>query len=509
MKGKLIALSVVWLVVLGVGALTWKLMVKPAQEEAQQQAVEEEKNKILTETGADSRYDHHLTLALDGFSGYAVLRSQEFSNELARKKIKLTLSDDGADYSARIKALQDGEVQMAVFTVDSLIKSSAELGELPGTIVCVIDETRGADAMVAYKSAIPNLDALNANDVEFVLTPNSPSETLARVVMAHFGLDNLKVDPFVKVNDAAEVYRRYRTADPEKPQVFVLWQPYVTKVLENPNTHVVVDSSRFKGYIVDVLVVNRDFLYKNKETVKEFVESYLTAAYKYQDNFVKLVSDDAKGSGTPLTETQADDLVGGIWWKNTQENYSHFGVHSNDRSLQHIEDIIENITKVLVDTKAIIRDPTNGKPNLLYYTDILEEMAQGNFHPGFEKIRDDKTVLPALTENQWESLQPVGTLQVPPIAFRRGTSDIEENSRAVLDDLVAKLETWPQYYVVVRGNASLRGDLDANKKLAEQRAEAAKSYLIGRGVHVNRIRSVAVDPNGRSSVDFVLGQTPY
>ncbi len=50
---------------------------------------------------------------------------------------------------------------MAAFTVDALIKTTAQSGESspPATIVALIDETRGADAMVAYKSAVKNVEA--------------------------------------------------------------------------------------------------------------------------------------------------------------------------------------------------------------------------------------------------------------------------------------------------------------------------------------------------------------
>ena len=89
----------------------------------------------------------------------------------------MNLHDDGADYAARIRALQAGDAQLAVFTIDALLKASAELNEMPATIVALVDETTGADAIVAYKSKVPNIDALNAAETRFVLTPSSPSET--------------------------------------------------------------------------------------------------------------------------------------------------------------------------------------------------------------------------------------------------------------------------------------------------------------------------------------------
>jgi ABC-type nitrate/sulfonate/bicarbonate transport system substrate-binding protein len=509
-KGKLLAVCVVWLVIFGVVALAWKLIVTPSKEQAKKEGAEKARQERLEQTSASSRYDHEIRLALDSFSGYAVLRSKSLREELAKKRIKLDFQDDNADYPQRLRKLADGDVQMAAFTVDALIKASAQLGEVPATIVAIIDETRGADAMVAYRDAIPNVDALNDAGTKFILVPDSPSETLARVVTAHFNLDQLSADPFVQAENADDVFDRYKKSRPETHQVFVLWEPYVSRILENPETHVVVDSSRFRGYIVDVIVVSRDYLFKNREIVSDFVEAYFRAVYAHRDEMVQLVLDDAKTLGEPLTKEQAERLVEGVWWKNTQENFAHLGQLQGGR-LQHLEDMIGNITDVLLTTGAIASDPTDDQPNLLYYDKILADLKAAGFHPGLdvEKIRDETAALPRLDARQWETLVPVGTLQVPPLVFARGTSKLSSRSRIVLDDLIEKLAAWPQYYLLIRGNASLQGDLEANKALAETRAAAAAEYLTQNGVSQNRVRAVGGEPSGTTSVTFVLGQTPY
>lgn len=505
-KGKIFVVSIIWLFVLSICAMSYKWWVAPHREQTRIEAEKENKAKLLTETGADSRYDAEINFAADSFSGYAVLRSLEFQQELANKRIKVNLIDDGADYTGRLAKLKSGEVQMAAFTIDALIKTSAELGELPATIVSVIDETRGADAMVSYKSAMPNIEALNHKDTKFVLAMNSPSETLARVVMAHFNLTQLSKDPFIVVKDAEEVYKKYRTAKPEEKQVFVLWQPYVSKMLENPNTHVVVDSSRFRGYIVDVIVVNRNYLYANKDIVNNVIESYFRANYAYQEK-INLVLKDSQDMGTPVTPKQAEALVNGIWWKNTQENYCQFGLEKGN--LQHIEDMIINITKVLVKTGAIKEDPTGDRPNLLYHSNVLLSLKTAGFHPGVEQVRDDVVVLAKLTDNQWDNLQPLGKLEVPPLVFARGTSILLDSSKGTLDELFKTLKTLPQYYLIIKGDASLVGDITINKALALERANAAKQYLIDKGIVSHRIKAIAVEPTGNTSVDFVLGQLPY
>lgn len=506
-KGKVLVVSFLWLFLLGIVVLAYKVIYVPHKEQAKVKAEEDQKNKVLTETGDNSRYDIQINFALDSFSGYSVLRSKEFSEELGYKRIKLNLVDDGANYSERLKKLQSGEIQMAAFTVDALIKTCANANDLPATIVGIIDETRGADAIVAYKSAFSNVDDLNNKDLKFVLTPDSPSETLARVVMANFNLSSIAKDPFVKVKDAEEVYKLYRKAQPNDKTVFVLWEPYVSKILENPNTHKIIDSSNFKGYIVDVIVVNRNFLFSNKQFVQEFVKCYFKSNYAFRTKMMDLVIEDAKQQGTPVSPKQAEALVSGIWWKNTQENYCHFGLKRGN--VQHIEDIITNITRVLIKTGGINKDPTDNKPNLLYHSDLLAEIDKSNFHPGVESVKNDLAELPPLTEGQWKGLQPVGKLEIKQLVFGRGTDTLTEESKQTLEELVGSLKTFPQYYVIIKGNATKIGDVEANKALASSRAKAAEVYLVEKGIHANRIRAIGAEPSENPSVDFILGQLPY
>ncbi len=158
-KGKFLVVCVIWLVLSAIGATAWRVLVTPMRKTAEQRAEEEAEQAAIQATQGDLPYKHEVTIALDSFSGYAVLRSKTFADLLRRQGIKLELQDDGANYTQRLENLRSGKVQMAAFTVDALIKTTAKSGELPATIVALIDETRGADAMLAYKSTVGNIDA--------------------------------------------------------------------------------------------------------------------------------------------------------------------------------------------------------------------------------------------------------------------------------------------------------------------------------------------------------------
>ena len=509
-KAKIVLAALVWLVILAIGVSTWKLVIEPRRQQTAQQQRDAQEKESLEKTQGTSKYTRELVVGLDSFSGYAVFRSEAFQNLLAERGIRVRLVDDNANYGDRAKGLESGQLQMALFPADALIKMASKQDALPSTIIAIIDETRGADAMVAYKKNFPNIDSLNQNSAKFVLLADSPSETLARVVMHDFDLRTLGTNPFTYVNSPDDLIERYKKATPASNEIFITWEPYVSQLLANDQLHVLVDSSRFTGYIVDCLVVSRDFLLKNQAAVEAFLECYFRALYAVNDRtaLVKLVLDDAKKTKLALTKEQAERLVDGIQWKNTQENFAHLGLRAG--ALVHVEDMLSRITNVLVSTGAIERDPTNGQFNRLFFDQPLASLQTRNFHPGLqsEQVRDQAALKP-LTDEQWKSLVPVGTLSVPELIFARGSASLTEQSRSVLDELAEKLKSWPQYYLHVRGSASSKGDPEANRNLAAKRATTVVEYLLSLGMSSERIKSIEGGPSGETRVTFQVVQIPY
>jgi len=368
-KGCIIA--VVWLVLLAIlGGAVWFLYTKPKNEQLNQ------------DTGSSSQYTHELSIAADLFSGYAVLRSAQMRDNLKSDGIRLTMVDDGADYGARLEALEDGDVQMAVYTIDSLMMAGAKAGSFPASIVMLIDETKGADAVLAYKSAVASLHDLDDSTARFVLTPSSPSEFLARVVKSHFQLPNLSGDWMIEADGAAAVLKKMKSAKQSDKTAYVMWEPQVSQAKQLPGVEVILDSSKINGLIIDVLVARREYLRDHPDKVRSVIEAYSRAAHHYRSQtggFAKLV----KLDDPSLSDDEAKSLVNGIQWKNTLENYAHFGLVSGVTAgdLLSLEDMIANVTDVLIKTDALKNDPLGGRHSSLYFDQILTDMKTDNFHP--------------------------------------------------------------------------------------------------------------------------------
>ena len=520
-KGVLIV-AFIWCVLIAALAVAYKFLVAPYLQ-----------GRLEGETGSQSQYQHTIHLAADSFSGYAVLRSGSLRDQLKAKGIKLEVEDDAADYIKRIKALRDGRIQMAVFTIDSLLTSGVAIGEFPATIVLVLDETKGADAIVAYKEAVASIQDLDDPEARIVATPNSPSEFLARVVLAHFSLPQLPEKWLIEADGAGEVYQEFRKADRATKRAYVLWEPYVSMALGQTGAHILLDSGKMSGLIVDVLVAQRKFLTDHPDVVREVIEAYLRAAYSHSQQsggMTSLLIADARETGSErLSQDQAQTLVDGIEWKNTMENYGHFGLlpNASGETPPHLEDMISRIADVLVKTGAIPNNPVEGKANTLFYDQVLRDLQASGFHPAKKlNVLEDvglnsqdltqaraPKALPKLTDEQWNSLVPVGEMRVPPISFARGTAQLNIQSDRELRELAMRLNSLPQYYLVVVGHARAEGDPEANLRLAQERADAAAQAFRNHGVNPNRIKVKAAKPSAQNgsaqAVSFVVGQVPY
>jgi flagellar motor protein MotB len=509
-KAKIVLVALVWLVLFGIGVSIWRLVIYPRRSQQQAEQAQQQENEKVEKTSGTSRYRHEIQLGLDSFSGYAILRSEEFRKQLADRGIRIKNVDDGANYAKRAEGLQKGTLQMAAFPIDAFLKTLSSNDAPAATIVAIIDETRGADAMLAYKNKFPDIDRLNQSDVRFVLVGDSPSETLVRVVMQDFDLKNVGASAIETVDSPEKLIARYRAASPATNEVYVTWEPFVSQILANDQLHVLVDSSRFTGYIVDSLVVSRDYLLKNGPVVESVLEAYFTALHSYSEKqaLIRLLLEDAKQTKQELTAEQANRLVDGIQWKNTQENFAHFGKRAG--AVVHVEDMLGRIATVLSKSGAISSIGSDEKFNRYFFDRPLENLKTRNFHPGLssESVRVEEK-LKALSDEQWDGLVTVGTLSVPELVFLRGSATLSDQSKRILDELCQKLLAWPQYYLTIRGNASKAGDMQANLQLAQQRGDAALKHLLALGIPPERMRVVTGEITGQTRVSFVVGQVPY
>lgn len=76
------------------------------------------------------------------------------------------------------------------------------------------------------------------------------------------------------------------------------------------------------------------------------------------------------------------------------------------------------------------------------------------------------------------------------VNFQSGSAKLTPDSYAALDDVAAALQDNPDLKVEIAGHTDASGSAQLNRRLSRQRAEAVRSYLIGKGVKPDRLTAV-------------------
>ncbi len=83
-------------------------------------------------------------------------------------------------------------------------------------------------------------------------------------------------------------------------------------------------------------------------------------------------------------------------------------------------------------------------------------------------------------------------VELPPIYFKQSTPIILEKSFPTLDELADFMKENGSVKIKIEGHTDNQGDKASLKQLSEQRAEAIKEYLMGRGIETNRLQTVGL-----------------
>jgi outer membrane protein OmpA-like peptidoglycan-associated protein/ABC-type nitrate/sulfonate/bicarbonate transport system substrate-binding protein len=451
-----------------------------------QQALQKETSDAAATKGT-------LSIGVDNWIGYFPLCSPAMARRMRAAGYQLRCLDDKADYASRFALLGEGELDLAVATVDSYVLNGAAVN-YPAAIIAVLDESKGGDAIVARKSAVSSLDALKANaGVKVAFTPASPSEHLLKSVSVHFDLPMLRQKRGawrVEADGSSAALGLLRAG---KVDVAVLWEPDVSRALADPAYVKLIGTEDTDKMIVDVLLASRRMLQERPDVLETLLVEYFETLRDYAENPATL-ADDVRRE-TRLDAEQVRAMLQGVSWATLNENGAHwFGVTPS--GLPSEEGLLESIQLalgVLLQAGDFDRTPlpsddpytiTNRQAIAKLYLAQGGVAAQGNSNTLSRSFN-------ALDDAGWARLKEIGTLKVEPIAFARGTTQLDDDSRAVLDRVAQRLKQYPNYRIVIKGHTGTAGEAGANLALSQSRARAVADYLEATfGIDDDRIRAI-------------------
>jgi outer membrane protein OmpA-like peptidoglycan-associated protein len=193
----------------------------------------------------------------------------------------------------------------------------------------------------------------------------------------------------------------------------------------------------------------------------------------------EIFSPDADGVSDTLTiRAEVNDLTGIQKWKATIYT-------ANDRIFKTIlgsDEPAEEIVWDGVSNKGVLVDSAED-----YYL-VLEAVDEGFNTGASERIPFSIDILIESTDRGLK-------IRVSNVEFGFNTAELQgEKTFRILDKIVAILQKYGKYSIVVEGHTDSTGDETYNMELSKRRAEAVGTYLVDNGIDSDRLEYVGHGP---------------
>lgn len=78
------------------------------------------------------------------------------------------------------------------------------------------------------------------------------------------------------------------------------------------------------------------------------------------------------------------------------------------------------------------------------------------------------------------------------VNFETASAALQADSKAVLDNAIATIDSMPYTRITITGHTDNRGKAEANRRLSERRAESIKAYFVEKGIDGDRIETAGI-----------------
>lgn len=254
--------------------------------------------------GADT-----LVVEGDGWSGYAPFRDETLLDGTGYQLLYV----DQPCQDMRADDLTAGRADIAVTSLDQYLLHHPE-----GTLVGVIDQSQGADALALGTANHPELDSVD--DIPLLVeqyaeegqkpvlafTGNSPSEMLLNELAN--ATDELRLADFelAPVDQSATVYAMLES---DEAQLAVIWEPETSAARAAGHT-IALSSADVPDAIVDVILASDRLIERDRSAVQAVVSSFYSTMDEYLADRESLTQFYAEDGG--LAPEDAESLIAGI-----------------------------------------------------------------------------------------------------------------------------------------------------------------------------------------------------
>lgn len=236
------------------------------------------------------------------------------------------------DPKTRMPAMIAGRIDMAVTTIDTVLNFYSP--KHPLTYLFALDESAGGDGIVADKD-IKTIKDLKGKKVAFA--EGSVSQFFLGALLHDNGMKFSDVDAVnMTAGDAGAAFVAGRV------QAAVTWEPWLTRGKQTDHGHLLIDSTKTPGLIVDIAVSTDDWAKAHQADLKKLYKAWAKAVAWQKENPEKANAIMAKGVGGWLSKPEVfAETLSGVRYYGADKNASYIGTEAKPGPIiKTIEDAV-------------------------------------------------------------------------------------------------------------------------------------------------------------------------
>lgn len=442
-------------------------------------------------SGAFGSATNPLKVSIVSFHGYAPalvangnsLTTQANSTYAAKGlNVQFVIQDDIPTLAT---IFESGAAQCAWRTSDFWAQEQPNLRNagLDGRAVMVVDNTQGADAVIAKDAGIRTVEDLAGRSIAVLQFTPSHGMLIDAIENSSMTARKKESVKFVFIN-AEEGTAGVRAAmESGNVDAAALWDPDLALALRNvKGGHVVYSTKTATNLIFDVMVCDSRVLAKaeNLPLIQGFVEGWMEGVKQARANpdnavdalvnteeFFKLL---AKQEGKPFIKTLFSNLV----WTGLEDNARILGLAGGTSHYDRVYRRFDGIYRAagaLANPKSPVISPQDSF-DYRFIKNMLAKDAPAEVAAAKPQYQFTESAQKAATQQVAALTKPVT------VGFSTGSAELTKRAQKIVDnEMVPFIENNGGAYFEVSGNSDSVGARDANLRLSLARATAVVKYL--------------------------------
>lgn len=353
-----------------------------------------------------------------------------------------------------------------------------------GKAIMVVDNTRGADAVIATDPSIQSIEDLAGKKV--ALLQFTPSHGMLIDAIENSSLSGRRKSSIETVFINGDTSGVRAALESGQVDAAVLWDPDLSLAMRIPGAHVVYSTAIATNLIYDVVVCDSRYLDDpaNEGAFQNFVAGWMAgvdAAESDLNGTTQILAKNETFFGDILRNEGpqffTQELYAKIDWTNTADNVRILGLTSTGAT-NHYERVYGRFDKVYRKIGAT-GDPNAPVINPAESFDYRFIKALALASPAaVSKAQEPQFTF--TSTNRAEAVSRPSVVAKPvTVNFQVGSADLTKRSESTIDDeMVPQIENFGSSYFVVSGNTDTTGSASTNRSLSRRRAQAVVDYLV-------------------------------